>query len=685
MKVFFITFFCMFSLLLCSQEEQGKASISFKTVDDNSNPVSVHIDIINNETKDLVEQLESSETGNTSVSLPSGNGYVVFFNKPGYLFQSVILTIPDSSEYKKKLGTIAMQKIDTEKNTVLRNIAFDLYQTIMIEESLPDLDRIIKLMAEKSQLQVEISGFTDNIGSVSLNRELSEKRAKGVVDLLISKGIDKSRLVYKGYGGVQPIASNFTEEGRQLNNRVELKVLKLDLVVEKETGSKKKKETAKVEKKVEEDLPVEDVDVETDTIKVDSSAAEPKIAVQDSIKIDYKGKFIADKAPLAFSTVNLMTDEGKIFQTTKTDQYGAFEFKGISAEQEVTFGLDAKETKKFKKIFLADTVGTVVKELEKINGEFVLTVLPSDKRKLGTVYVEDVPLKMLRLKTKKAVVSGKVIDDNGTPIKADIEVVETTTGQVTEKLQSNSYGGFSITIPSGKNYDIVVSKFGYSFQSMNLVIPDAAGFEKNVGSITLQKVEAGKKIVLNNIFFAVGESTLSKESYAELGRALKLMNSMVSLRIEVSGHTDNVGSSQSNKQLSEQRAKAVVDYMVSKGADQIRLKYKGYGSSQPVASNKTDIGRQQNRRTEFKVLEVDIAAEETNESERGKSASAGNKKSIGAQELPERFKQYDTNHDGDVSYEEILTAIDSYFEETPQGNTKTKAELTELFDYYFDK
>ncbi len=146
-----------------------------------------------------------------------------------------------------------------------------------------------------------------------------------------------------------------------------------------------------------------------------------------------------------------------------------------------------------------------------------------------------------------------------------------------------------------------------------------------------------------------------------------------------------MGSSQSNKQLSEQRAKAVVDYMVSKGADQSRLKYKGYGSSQPVASNKTDIGRQQNRRTEFKVLQVDMAAEETNETERVKSASPENKKTAGKQELPERFKQYDTNQDGDVSYEEIVTAIDSYFEEDPKVSSKTKAELTELFDYYFDK
>ena len=82
-----------------------------------------------------------------------------------------------------------------------------------------------------------------------------------------------------------------------------------------------------------------------------------------------------------------------------------------------------------------------------------------------------------------------------------------------------------------------------------------------------------------------------------------MMNDFPSLKIELSGHTDNVGSASYNQKLSESRAKSVVDYLIGKGIATTRLVYKGYGFSQPVADNKTEEGRQQNRRTEFKVLE----------------------------------------------------------------------------------
>jgi outer membrane protein OmpA-like peptidoglycan-associated protein len=74
------------------------------------------------------------------------------------------------------------------------------------------------------------------------------------------------------------------------------------------------------------------------------------------------------------------------------------------------------------------------------------------------------------------------------------------------------------------------------------------------------------------------------------------------MRIEISGHTDNRGSAELNQKLSENRAKAVVDYLVAKGINPSRLEYKGYGKDQPIATNDTDAGRQENRRTEFKIL-----------------------------------------------------------------------------------
>ena len=92
------------------------------------------------------------------------------------------------------------------------------------------------------------------------------------------------------------------------------------------------------------------------------------------------------------------------------------------------------------------------------------------------------------------------------------------------------------------------------------------------------------------------------ESMSELTRVLEVLNEMPSLKIEVSSHTDNRGSDEYNQKLSQERAQSVVDYLISKGISTDRVIAKGYGKSQPVASNDTDEGRQQNRRTEFKIL-----------------------------------------------------------------------------------
>ena len=91
-------------------------------------------------------------------------------------------------------------------------------------------------------------------------------------------------------------------------------------------------------------------------------------------------------------------------------------------------------------------------------------------------------------------------------------------------------------------------------------------------------------------------------SFPELERVIKLLNDYPSIRVEISGHTDNIGSLATNKKLSESRAKAVVDYIVSKGIDVARLEFQGYAYFQPVATNDTEEGRQENRRVEFKIL-----------------------------------------------------------------------------------
>jgi outer membrane protein OmpA-like peptidoglycan-associated protein len=106
---------------------------------------------------------------------------------------------------------------------------------------------------------------------------------------------------------------------------------------------------------------------------------------------------------------------------------------------------------------------------------------------------------------------------------------------------------------------------------------------------------------LNNIFFETGKATLDNKSQNELDRLVKILKDNPTMEIEISGHTDNVGAADLNKKLSNDRAMAVVNYLVSKGIEKSRLVGKGYGMDKPVADNATEDGKQMNRRVEFTI------------------------------------------------------------------------------------
>lgn len=189
------------------------------------------------------------------------------------------------------------------------------------------------------------------------------------------------------------------------------------------------------------------------------------------------------------------------------------------------------------------------------------------------------------------------------PVEAEIEITDNATGKVIETFTTNSATGkFIITLNSGKNYGIAVKAPGYLFHSENFDIPNGAEDNLVNKTIELKNIAVGSKIALRNIFFDVNKATLRSESNSELDRLVKLLNDVPNLKIEISGHTDNTGSAALNETLSQQRAEAVVTYLINHGISASRLTSKGYGSSKPVASNSTEDGRQQNRRTEFEIL-----------------------------------------------------------------------------------
>jgi outer membrane protein OmpA-like peptidoglycan-associated protein len=203
------------------------------------------------------------------------------------------------------------------------------------------------------------------------------------------------------------------------------------------------------------------------------------------------------------------------------------------------------------------------------------------------------------------VLKGQVIDEETKqPVEGDIEITDNAKNVSISKQRSNSStGNFLLSLPSGKNYGISVSASGYLFHSENFDLQDTATYKEVVKVIELKKVKVGKTIVLNNVFYDFDKATLRPESSTELDALVQLLKDNEKLRIELGSHTDDKGADDYNLKLSDARAASVVAYLVGKGIAQDRLVAKGYGESTPVASNETDEGRQQNRRTEFKVLE----------------------------------------------------------------------------------
>ena len=171
-------------------------------------------------------------------------------------------------------------------------------------------------------------------------------------------------------------------------------------------------------------------------------------------------------------------------------------------------------------------------------------------------------------------------------------------------FKSNSASGkYLVTLPSGKNYGIAVKKENYLFHSENFIIPEAADYQEYNKDVALKKIEIGNTIVLRNIFFDFDKATIRPESANELDRLIKLLNDNPTVKIELGSHTDSKGSDDYNLKLSDNRSKSVVDYLIGKGISASRLVAKGYGETKPIDTNDTDAGRQNNRRTDFKILE----------------------------------------------------------------------------------
>lgn len=212
--------------------------------------------------------------------------------------------------------------------------------------------------------------------------------------------------------------------------------------------------------------------------------------------------------------------------------------------------------------------------------------LRKDLRPLKTLWAKG---KVYDIKTKAGLPSTVILTD-------------LNTRQIVSKLQTDEDGNYLITLPVGKDYAFNVHRKGYLFYSENYDMSGTAPDSVFTADIPMEPIEANAKVILKNVFFDTKKTDLKPESITELDNVVRLMNENPNMKIQIRGYTDNVGKPADNLILSQGRAVSVVNYLLNKGVKKERLSYKGFGETNPIATNDTEQGKALNRRTELSVV-----------------------------------------------------------------------------------
>ena len=205
-------------------------------------------------------------------------------------------------------------------------------------------------------------------------------------------------------------------------------------------------------------------------------------------------------------------------------------------------------------------------------------------------------------------IKGRIIDkEELNPLCAQVELIDVNEDKSIARTESCiGRGELMMCLPLGKEYAFNVSKNGYLFYSENFSLKKVRDVtDPYIMEIPLNRIEPGNSTVLRNIFFKTDSYEILEASKAELHLLHKFLLQNPKVKIEIEGHTDNVGSEQYNLDLSTKRADAVYNYLLNEGIRSERLSYKGYGWSKPIAGNDTSEGRAKNRRTEFRIIAIE--------------------------------------------------------------------------------
>lgn len=189
-------------------------------------PLGAKVDLIDLKTSKVIYSVNSDAiNGDYLIVLTQGKEYALYVQKEGYLFKSTFLNYTNPKNFDPLTLDVYLDPIKQGKAVVLNNIFFATNSYALEDKSKTELDKIVLFMNSNPKVSIELGGHTDDVGADNANMELSMKRSKSVYDYLIGKGISANRLKYKGYGETKPMVANTNEENRQLNRRIEFKIL----------------------------------------------------------------------------------------------------------------------------------------------------------------------------------------------------------------------------------------------------------------------------------------------------------------------------------------------------------------------------------------------------------------------------------------------------------------------------
>ncbi|MFN8115148.1 MAG: OmpA family protein [Bacteroidia bacterium] len=201
---------------------------------------------------------------------------------------------------------------------------------------------------------------------------------------------------------------------------------------------------------------------------------------------------------------------------------------------------------------------------------------------------------------------GEMKDKEGNKVEgAKVEIMNTVTKEKTLAVVDSTKGTFMVAVNLKKKDDVLITvkKDDYAFSSKVVSVKDAS-FEKQPKPVQIEVNEAkeGSSFVINNIYYNTNSADLKQESFIVLEAFAEYLNENPNIKIEIQGHTDNVGAAKANEALSANRAYTVKAYLEEKGVDGKRITAKGYGPNKPIAENSTEEGKAKNRRTEFLII-----------------------------------------------------------------------------------